>query len=176
MWAKLKGKGQPNDMVCVVEPSRTLFARTGALAGRLCTKPTNGKCAVRILNPTEEHITLYKNVTVGVVQPAFKTVNYVEDEEQGVEADDEASDSDDLPDTAPAQDSERKVEIPARVLQDPEALKRYLKALQRQERDRKRVEHDVQKLRLNCRSTWSISTKDQSNKFRNNTMTRYMKL
>ena len=144
VWAKLKGKGQPNDMVCVVEPSRTLFARTGALAGRLCTKPTNGKCAVRILNPTEEHITLYKNVTVGVVQPAFETVNYVEDEEQGVEADDEASDSDDLPDTAPAQDSGRKVEIPARVLQDPEALKRYLKALQRQERDRKRVENDVQ--------------------------------
>ena len=101
VWAKLKGKGKPEDMVCVVEPSRTLFARTGALAGRLCTRPSNGKCAVRILNPTEEHITLYKNMTVGVLQPAFETVNYVEEEERTPEADDEASESDDLPDTAP---------------------------------------------------------------------------
>ena len=140
VWAKLKGKGRPDDMVCVMEPSRTLFARTGALAGRLCTKPRNGKCAVRILNPTEEHITLYKNMTVGVLQPALETVRYVEDEGLQRDADDEASESDDLPDTAPARDSGRKVEIPARVLQDKEALRRYLKALQREERDRKRVE------------------------------------
>ena len=143
VWAKLKGKGKPEDMVCVVEPSRTLFARTGALAGRLCTRPSNGKCAVRILNPTEEHITLYKNMTVGVLQPAFETVNYVEEEERTPEADDEASESDDLPDTAPAQDSGRKVELPARVLNDKEALNRYLRALQRQEKDRKRNERTV---------------------------------
>ena len=140
VWAKLKGKGKPNEMVCVVEPSKTLFARTGALAGRLCTKPEDGKCAVRILNPTEEHITLYKNMTVGILQPAEETVNYVEDEPLQPEADDEASESDDLPDTAPAQDSGRTVEIPARVLHDKEATQRYLRALRRKELDRKRTE------------------------------------
>ena len=53
VWARLKGKGRPNDMVCMMEPSRTLFARTGALAGRVCTKPVKGKCAVRILNASK---------------------------------------------------------------------------------------------------------------------------
>ena len=140
VWAKLKGKGRPDDMVCMVEPSRTLFARTGALAGRVCTKPERGKCAVRILNASEEHITLYKNTTVGVLQPVFEAVNYVEEDAGQPEAGADESDFDDLPVTAPANDLGRKVEIPAHVLCDKEATKRYLKALRRQERDRKRLE------------------------------------
>ena len=126
-------------MVCMMEPSRTLFARTGALAGRVCTKPVKGKCAVRILNASEELITLYKNTTVGVLQLVVEAVNYVEDEEGGPVEGDE-SDFDDLPVTAPAKDLTRKVEIPAHVLCDKEATKRYLKDLRRKERDRKRLE------------------------------------
>ena len=140
VWAKLKGKGRPDDMVCMVEPSKTLFVRTGALAGRVCTKPHNGKCAVRILNASEEHITLYKNTTVGVLQPVVETVNYVEEEAARADADDEDSDFDDLPVTAPAKDLDRKIEIPAHVLCDKEATNRYLKSLRRKERDRKRLE------------------------------------
>ena len=143
VWAKLKGRGNPEDMICMVEPSRTLFARTGALAGRVCAKPKKGKCTVRILNPSEEHITLYKNMTVGVLQPVVETVDYVESEIKAVEADDEASDSEDLPDTAPAPNVERKLEIPAHILQDKDATWRYLKALRRQERDRTRIETDT---------------------------------
>ena len=30
VWAKVKGKGQPNDMICMMEPSRSLLVRTGA--------------------------------------------------------------------------------------------------------------------------------------------------
>ena len=140
VWAKLKGKGRPDDMVCMIEPSKTLFVRTGALAGRVCTKPHNGKCAVRILNASEEHITLYKNTTVGVLQPVVETVNYVEEEATRADADDEDSDFDDLPVTAPAKDLDRKIEIPAHVLCDKEATNRYLKSLRRKERDRKRLE------------------------------------
>ena len=140
VWAKLKGKGRPDDMVCMIEPSKTLFVRTGALAGRVCTKPHNGKCAVRILNASEEHITLYKNTTVGVLQPVVETVNYVEEEAARADADDEDSDFDDLPVTAPAKDLDRKIEIPAHVLCDKEATNRYLKSLRRKERDRKRLE------------------------------------
>ena len=93
VWARVKGKGQPEDMVCMVEPSRSLLVRTGALAGRICTKPKNGKCMVRVLNASEDHVTLYKNTTVGVLQPVVETVSYVEDEPiYEVEADDEESD------------------------------------------------------------------------------------
>ena len=144
VWAKLKGRGDPDDMICMVEPSKTLFARTGALAGRVCAKPRKGKCAVRILNPTEDHITLYRNMTVGVLQPVLETVDYVEADVNAVEADDEASDSDDLPDTAPAKAPDRKLEIPAHILHDREATQRYLKALRRSERDRTRAEADTQ--------------------------------
>ena len=70
-----------------------------------------------------------------------ETVNYIEEEViNAVEADDEGSESDGLPETAPADEVERKVEIPARVLRDKEATKRYLKSLRRQERDRARLE------------------------------------
>ena len=58
VWARLKGKGKPDDMVCMIEQFRTLFTRTGALAGRVYTKPVKGKCAVRILNASDEHITV----------------------------------------------------------------------------------------------------------------------
>ena len=37
--AKVKGKGRPNGTVCMIDPSRTLFARTGALVARTCVKP-----------------------------------------------------------------------------------------------------------------------------------------
>ena len=69
----------------------------------------------------------------------MEAVNYVEGENEGVEGTEE-SDFDDLPVAAPAKDLDRKVEIPAHVLCDKEATKRYLKALRRQERDRKRLE------------------------------------
>ena len=141
VMARVKGKGEPNDMVCVMEPSRSLLVRTGALAGRICTKPKNGKCMVRVLNASEDHVTLYKNTTVGVLQPVVETVNYIEEDViNEVEADDEESDWDDLPENTSNEKTDRKVEIPARVLQDKEATKRYLKALRRQERDRKRLE------------------------------------
>ena len=76
---------------------------------------------------------------MGVLQPVVEAVNYVEDDSGSQDAAEE-SDFEDLPVTAPAKELDRKVEIPAHVLCDKEATKRYLKALRRQERDRKRLE------------------------------------
>ena len=56
---------------------------------------------------------------------------------------DDDSESDAIPETIPLDQQDQKFEIPARVLGDEEATKRYLKTLRRQIQDKKRKEQHV---------------------------------
>ena len=143
--AKLKGKGDPEGMVCMISPSKTIFARTGTLVARTCVKPKNSTCVVRILNASDQHITLYKNMTMGVLQPVQAMKTYQKQEETVNSVRDLSdSDSDVIPETLPTpKETDKRYEIPAHVLQDKEATRRYLKELQREVRDRRRQEEKV---------------------------------
>ena len=145
--AKLRGKGDSNGMVCVLDPSRTLFARTGALVPRICVKPKQESCTIRVLNASEQHIKLRKNMTMGVLQPAYQVKPFSKLPPTMVHKTEDIvdSDSDVMPETLPTTPKENKkiYEIPEHVLQDKEATKRYLKDLRREARDVRRRVEDV---------------------------------
>ena len=42
----INGKTNPDTRICVLEPARRVFLKTGALVARACVKPKNGKCPV----------------------------------------------------------------------------------------------------------------------------------
>ena len=162
--AKLKGKGNPDGMVCMVAFSRTLFARSGALVAHTCVRPGKKKCCVRILNATEQPITLYKNMTVGVLQPAEKLKHYEPSDEVNQVLDESGSESDVIPETLPLpKDSQRKFEIPAHVLESKEATRRYLKDLHREARDLKRrteTQHEAGDMPDHVRDLYERSIKE----------------
>ena len=64
---KLEGRGNPNNIPCLVEPAKTLFPRTGAMVARTLTIPSQNTCAVRMLNASTEPIRLWKGMTMGVL-------------------------------------------------------------------------------------------------------------
>ena len=103
------------------------------------SKPKANKCDVRILNASDEYITLYKNQTIGILRPIDAIITYDQENINQVRIDDE-SESDAIPETIPLDQQDQKFEIPARVLGDEKATKRYLKTLRRQIQDKKRKE------------------------------------
>jgi hypothetical protein len=63
-------------MICALDPAQTLFPKTGALVAHTCVKPKAKKCEVRVLNPTDDYITLYENQTIGVLHPVDTVIRY----------------------------------------------------------------------------------------------------
>ena len=135
--ARLKGKGNPDKMNCMLTPARTLFMRTGALVANTCVKPRKGTCAVRVLNASEQHVTLYKRQTMGVLEPVNQVKRYAEERGTDVTVNNIEDSDDDIPLPPPRKRDEEKFEIPSHILQDKEATKRYLKSIRREVRDRK---------------------------------------
>ena len=146
--AQVKGKGDPENNICILDPAKTLFARTGALVAHTCVTPKNGRCPVRLLNASEQHVTLYKNMTVGVLQPveqitSFKDKeHYLLTERVSMVGTREDSDDDFPPPPRPS-DASENFSIPTHVLRDRDAAQRFLEKLQRQVRDQERNKEQV---------------------------------
>ena len=71
--AKIKGKNSVDGRTILIEPARQLFGKTGALLCKVATIPTGGFVPVRILNPHDEPITIFKNTTLGTLCGVDKT-------------------------------------------------------------------------------------------------------
>ena len=153
----IRGRGNPENMICQMDPSRSIFLRTGALVARTCVKPVKGKCAIRVVNATEGHVTVYKNMTAGVLQPVQRIMPYdTKSNDEALEKEERVhqlfEDDSDLDDALPADmsqaltDKAKEFTIPEHVLLDREATRRYLKDLQREVRDKyvqgQRVKHE----------------------------------
>ena len=154
---QVRGKGNPENIICQMDPSRSIFLRTGALVARTCVKPTKGKCAIRVVNATEGHVTVYKNMTAGVLTPVQRIMPYeTKSSEEALEEEARVlqlcEDDSDLDDALPADmskalaDNAKEFTIPEHVLLDREATRRYLRDLQQEARDKhvheQRVKHD----------------------------------
>ena len=72
--ASVRGKKSVDGRVTMVEPSRTIFSKTGALVCRVTATPRKGKVPVRIYNPHDEPIVIHKHTTLGILREIDETV------------------------------------------------------------------------------------------------------
>ena len=92
--ASVRGRSDINGRVTVMEPSRLLFSKTGALLCKLAVIPSKNTIPVRVFNPHDEPIRIYKGTTLGILTEADETRGWrdpreIEDKQQ--------SDTDDMP-------------------------------------------------------------------------------
>ena len=71
--AMVKGKRSVNGRTSVMEPARTVFYKTGALLSKIVVTPDRNKVPVRLYNPHDEPIRLYKNTTLGILREVDET-------------------------------------------------------------------------------------------------------
>ena len=74
--AKVTSKTCTDDVTCVIQPSKSLFWRTGVKVARLLDVPQQKTCRVRILNPSDESVRLWSGQTVGTLANAVQTRPY----------------------------------------------------------------------------------------------------
>ena len=56
-----------------LEPASCVFGKTGALIARVAVDTSNVNVPVRIFNPCDEHVTIYKNSTMGILTEIEQT-------------------------------------------------------------------------------------------------------
>ena len=71
--ARVRGKSDINGRVAVMEPSSMLFPKTGALLCKLVVIPSKNTIPVRVFNPHDEPIRIYKDTTLGILKEANET-------------------------------------------------------------------------------------------------------
>ena len=62
------GKTSIEGRSTVLEPARTLFMKTGAVDCKVVVAPKSGRVPVRIMNPCDGPITIYKGTTLGLLK------------------------------------------------------------------------------------------------------------
>ena len=67
------GKGKPEGVTCYVEPAHVFRMRTGTLVARTLTIPHDNTCNVRMINPHDEPVRLWRGMTLGILKQAEQT-------------------------------------------------------------------------------------------------------
>ena len=76
--AKVQGDTSLEGRTVLIEPARTLFVKTGALVCKTVAVPRQGMVYVRIFNPDDEPIIIFKNTTLGILQDVDQTRKWKE--------------------------------------------------------------------------------------------------
>ena len=90
--ASVRGKGEMDGRMSLLEPANSIFAKTGAMVCRVATTPCKSKVPVRVYNPLEEPIVIYKNTTIGVLREIDETVAWCDSAKTDAEDDEGADD------------------------------------------------------------------------------------
>ena len=67
------GKFSIDGRPVIMEPTVSLYGRTGGVVCKVAVKPRDGQVPVRLLNPGEDTITVYKGTVVGVLSDLAET-------------------------------------------------------------------------------------------------------
>ena len=60
----------------VLEPARSVFPKTGALVSKIMVTPKTSVVPVRIFNPHDEPIQLFRSTTLGLLQEVNRAVGW----------------------------------------------------------------------------------------------------
>ena len=72
------GKADVDGRPVVVEPSKTVYGKTGAVVCKIAAKPRRCVVPLRIANPGDATITIYKGTTVGILSDVTESHKAVE--------------------------------------------------------------------------------------------------
>ena len=67
LTAQVMGKFNIDGRPVLVEPSRTVYGKTGAIVCKIVARPYENHVPLRVVNPGDDTITIYKGTTVGVL-------------------------------------------------------------------------------------------------------------
>ena len=71
--ARVVGKGRPDGVTCYVEPAHVFRMRTGTLVARTLTIPRDNICNIRMVNPHDEPVRLWRGMTLGILKQSEQT-------------------------------------------------------------------------------------------------------
>ena len=80
--ARVRGKNDIEGRNSMMEPAGILFPKTGALICKLVVTPRRNTVPVRIFNPHDEPIRLYKGTTLGILREINTTVPFCDPKQQ----------------------------------------------------------------------------------------------
>ena len=95
--ARVRGKYNVDGRTSMIEPAGVLFSKTGALVCKLVVTPANNSVPVRVFNPHDEPIRLYKGTTLGILREVDYTIPFDDQRQQSKTSDDATPTSNDQP-------------------------------------------------------------------------------
>ena len=74
----IRGKGVIDGSTRMLEPVKSVFPKTGALVSKVIVSPSRGQVPVRVFNPHDEPLVLFKNTALGLLQQVDRTSGWRE--------------------------------------------------------------------------------------------------
>ena len=73
---RVHGKSVVDGRAVVIEPAQSVYGKTGAVVCKIAVTPRESQVPLRIVNPGENTVTIYKGTTVGILSDVTETTDW----------------------------------------------------------------------------------------------------